>query len=296
MASSTTPSTPKILKTGKLFLGGAFVRSESGRSAPVCDARGRVLARVACASRKDLRDAVVAARGAQASWQRATPYLRGQILYRMAEMLDGREEEMVATLAATVAGGRRRARREHRAAVDALISAAGWADKFAQVLGCANPVAGPYYVFTIPEACGVIGVLAPDEEPLLGLVALTAPVLVAGNTVVALPSAAHPWAPSLFAEVCATSDLPPGVLNLLTAPQEELPEVLAAHRDVDGIHAAGLARPVRRLLEAGVSENLKRVTVRDLHGEDWYEARETHSPYWIEPFVEMKTIWHPARA
>ncbi len=289
-----SPSRLTVTKTYKLFVGGGFPRSESGRSLPVTDARGKVLAHLCRASRKDLREAVEAARKALPGWKRRDAYNRGQILYRMAEMLEGKAEEMAAALAATVPGGLRRARREVAAAVDRLVAFAGWADKFPQVLGNSNPVAGPYYNFTVPEPCGVIGVVAPDEEPLLGLVSLIAPPLCAGNTVVAVGSEAHPLATALFGEVCATSDVPGGVVNLLTAVHEELLEVLAGHREVIGLHAAGCGAAARRTLEAGAAENIKRVTVRGVDGDDWYDERECHSPYWIEPFVEMKTIWHPS--
>ena len=283
-----------VLKTYKLYIAGQFVRSESGRSLRVDDAQGRPIAHLCRASRKDLRMAVRTARGSLGRWQSAHAYLRGQILYRAAEMLEGRSEEFTQTLAATVAGGASRARREVQAGVDRLVSFSGWADKYSQVLGCHNPVAGPYYNFTVPEPTGLIGVVAPDEEPLLGLISLIAPLLCAGNAVVALGSEAHPLATALFAEVLATSDLPAGAASLLTGKRDELLEVLASHRDVDGIHAAGASRSERRVLELGAAENVKRVRVRATKGRDWYDLRECHSPYWIEPFVEMKTIWHPS--
>ncbi len=283
-----------VVKTYKLYLGGAFPRSESGRSLPVEDSRGRVLAHLCHASRKDLREAVSAAAKAAPGWARRDAYNRGQILYRMAEMLEGKAEEFAAALAATVPGGLRRARKEVAAAVDRLVCFAGWADKHSQVLGNSNPVTGPYYNFTVPEPSGVVGVVAPHEEPLLGLVSLLAPPLCAGNTVVAIGSETDPLATALFGEVCATSDLPGGSVNLLTGRRQELLEVLAGHREVAGIHAAGCKPAERRALELGAAENVKRVTVRGCRGEAWYDEAECHSPYWIEPFLEMKTIWHPA--
>lgn len=284
-----------VLKTYKLYLNGAFPRSEAGRTQPIEDARGRVLGHVCLASRKDLRDAVAAAAAAFPGWSGHDAYLRGQILYRMAEMLEGKAQEFAAALAATVPGGLRRARREVVAAVDRLVCFAGWADKHAQVLGNGNPVPGPYYNFTIPQPTGVVGVVAPGEEPLLALVSLLAPPLCAGNAIVALGSPAHPLATALLGEVAATSDVPAGALNLLTCTRGELLEVLAGHREVAAIHAAGCRPEERRLLEAGAAENVKRVKVRGLRGAAWYDEAACHSPDWIEPFLEMKTIWHPAQ-
>ncbi|RMH03284.1 MAG: aldehyde dehydrogenase family protein [Planctomycetota bacterium] len=283
-----------VTKTYKLFLGGGFPRSESGRSLSVVDRRGRVVAQVCRASRKDLREAVEAAARALPDWSRRDAYNRGQILYRMAEMLEARAGEMAELLALTVPGGLRRARRETAAAVDRLVHFAGWADKFPQVLGNANPVPGPYYNFTIPEPSGVTGVVAPAEEPLLALVSLLAPPLCAGCTIVALASPEHPLAASVLGEVCAVSDLPAGAVNLLSGRREELLPHLAGHREVIAIHAAGCSRAERRQLEEGTAGNLKRVRVVDLEAEAWYDEDECHSPWWIEPFVEMKTIWHPS--
>ena len=293
-ASAAAAARLEVLKTYKLYIGGAFPRSESGRSLPVTDTRGRLLAHLCRGSRKDLRDAVLAARKAAGGWARRAAYNRGQILYRMAEMLEGKGEEFTGILAATSAGGRRRARREVDAAVDRLVCFAGWADKYSQILGCNNPVAGPYYNFTVPEPSGVVGVVAPDEEALLGLVSLLAAPLCAGNSVVAIGSEASPLATAVFGEVCATSDVPSGVINLLTGYREELVPILASHRDIDAIHASGVSREQRRELELGAADNVKRVRVRELAAEDWYDERDCHSPYWIEPFVEMKTIWHPS--
>lgn len=291
-----------ILKTYKLFLGGAFPRTESGRTMLVQNADGQPLAHLCHGSRKDLRNAVTAARKAQGGWQKRSAYNKGQILYRMAEMLEGKSAEFVAALCDGVeanhssgfaAPSREQATTEVQEAIDRLVAFAGWADKYPQILGCANPVAGPFHNFTIPEATGVVGVVAPDEQPLLALVSLMAPVICAGNTVVALGSTAQPVATALLGEVCATSDVPAGVVNLLTGFRQELLPHFASHRDIDAIHAAGCDADERRQLELGAAENLKRVTVREIHGEQWFDRRECHSPYWIESFVEMKTLWHP---
>jgi aldehyde dehydrogenase (NAD+) len=212
----------------------------------------------------------------------------------MAEMLEGKTAEFASAMAETVPGGVRRARKEVEAAVDRLVAYAGWADKFSQVLGCNNPVAGPFYNFTVAEAMGVVGVVAPKEEPLLGLVSLLAPVLVAGNAAVVIGSETDPLATALFGEVCATSDVPAGVVNLITGKRKELLEVMASHRDIDGLAAAQCSKAERITLESGVAENLKRVTIEKAKGKDWYDVEQMHSPYRIQPFVEMKTIWHPS--
>jgi acyl-CoA reductase-like NAD-dependent aldehyde dehydrogenase len=300
----------EVTKTYKLAIGGQFPRSESGRTVPVVDGKGRVVAHVSRASRKDLRDAISAARKSQEGWANSTAYLRGQILYRMAEMLEGKKDEFAGLLEATAplepAAGKRKstaarkpaargaAARQVAAAIDRLVCFGGWADKYAQVLGCNNPVAGPFYNFTVPEPTGVVGVIAPDEEPLLALVSLIAPALCAGNTVVALGSQAHPLPAAVLGEVCATSDIPAGVVNILTGVREELVPHFASHRDIDAIHAAGLPPEQSRILREGTADNVKRVTVRA--APDWYSAEACQSPWWIEPFVEMKTIWHPSGA
>lgn len=288
-----------VLKTYKLYIDGKFPRSESGRSLMVKDATGRVLAHASRASRKDLREAVEAARRAQAGWCGGTAYLRGQILYRLGEMLEARRGEFAELIRSCAtrpakgkrAGGADAAEREVVGAIDRLVHYAGWADKFAQVLGCQNPVASSHYNFTVPEASGVVAVVAPSSPALLGLVSLVAPALVSGNTVVALASEENPLVAAVLGEACATSDLPAGVVNILTGERGELLPFIAAHRDIDAIHAAGLSEAERELLRAGVAENLKRVALRA--PSDWFDG-ECQGPWWIEPFVEMKTIWHPA--
>jgi acyl-CoA reductase-like NAD-dependent aldehyde dehydrogenase len=301
----------EVAKTYKLFIDGKFPRSESGRTFTVEDDKGRTYAHLCRGSRKDLRDAVTAARKALAGWRDATAYLRGQIIYRMAEMMEGKRDELALALCI---GGEAKpavARKEVDVAIDRLVSFAGWADKYGQVLGCNNPVAGPYYNFTVPEPTGVVGILAPDEPGLLGLVSLMAPPLCAGNTVVALGGNRAPasLASVILAEIAATSDVPPGVINLLTGDRSELIPIFAGHRDIDAIHAAGVTEVERTLLREGAAENVKRVTVRDLvlgdaksskkskrsvQTTDFYDSDDCQSPSWIEPFVEMKTIWHPS--
>jgi acyl-CoA reductase-like NAD-dependent aldehyde dehydrogenase len=257
-----------VKKTYKLFVGGAFPRSESGRT---YEADGQNVAR---ASRKDLRDAVVAARAAQPKWGGMTAYNRGQVLYRIAEMMEARVAEL-----AGFAGGRDEIER----AIDRWVWYAGFADKLAQVLGSSNPVAGPYFNFSFPEPTGVVGVVAPDEPPLLGLVSRIAPAIVGGNTVVAIASETHPLAAVELAEVLATSDLPGGTVNLLTGFRAELAPWLAAHMDVNAIDLTG-ADGLRGDLERAAAENVKRVVLG---------AADAQSVYEISAFLELKTVWHP---
>jgi acyl-CoA reductase-like NAD-dependent aldehyde dehydrogenase len=298
------PDRLEVSKTYKLFIGGVFPRSESGRSLAFEGASGVV--HMSHASRKDLRDAVEAARKAQPGWAGATAYNRGQVLYRMAEMLEGKRDEFVGLIEegkAAQSGVKRKKKgtaqrpmppgpaAEVEAAIDRLVNFGGWADKYSQVLGCNNPVAGPFYNFTVPEPTGVVGVIAPDEAPLLGLISLIAPAVCAGNTVVALTSEANPLPGAVFGEVCATSDVPGGVINLLTGQKAELVPHFASHRDIDAIHAAGVSAEHARVLKEGAADNVKRVTMRE--GVDWFDE-SCQSPWWIEAFVEMKTIWHPS--
>lgn len=296
------PERLDVLKTYKLFIGGKFPRTESGRSLPVPDGAGRTIAHVSRASRKDIRDAVEAARAAQPGWARATAYNRAQILYRMAEMLEGRHAEFESLLHSGTQTPRPAGidADEVAASVDRLVAFAGWADKFAQVLGCNNPVAGPYYNFTVPEPTGVVAVVADDAAPLLSLISLMAPALCAGNAVVCIGAESNMPVTAVLGEACATSDVPGGVINLLTGLRSELLPHLATHREIDAVHAAGLTDEQRTLLRAGSAENLKRVTVRTLAvgsgPGSWFDAETCESPWWIEPFVEMKTIWHPSGA
>jgi acyl-CoA reductase-like NAD-dependent aldehyde dehydrogenase len=256
-----------VRKTYKLYVGGAFPRSESGRT---YEAEGQNVAR---ASRKDARDAVKAARGAFAGWAGATAYNRGQVLYRLAEMMEARSDDLV-----TVCSGRQ----EVENAVDRVVWYAGWADKLAQVLGAANPVAGPYFNFTVPEPTGVVAMLAPDEPPLDGLVSRLAPALVGGNAVVVVASQTHPLAAVELAEAIATSDVPAGVVNVLTGFRDELAPVLAGHLDVNAIDVTGADGQTGEL-ERLAADNVKRVV----------RPHEDQSPWEIASFLELKTVWHP---
>ena len=257
-----------VKKTYKLFIGGAFPRSESGRT---YEAQGQNVAR---GSRKDVRDAVQAARNAQPKWASATAYNRGQVLYRIAEMMEARVPEF-----AELCSGKDEVHR----AIDRWVWYAGFADKLAQVLGSTNPVAGPYFNFTIPEPTGVVAVVAPDDPPLLGLVSRIAPALTGGNAVVALASETQPLAAIELAEAIATSDMPGGVVNLLTGQRAELAPWLASHMDVNAIDVTG-ANGLRTELETAAAENVKRV----VRGKP-----DSQSLYEISAFLELKTVWHP---
>jgi len=295
------PTRLPVAKTWKLFIGGAFPRSESGRTRVLRTPTGRVIGHVSEASRKDLRDAVEAARKAAPGWAGRTGYNRGQILYRLAEMLEARAEEFVGLLRADRPAAELNAaaaRREVSASVDRLVSFAGWCDKLPAVLGCLNDVAHPHHVVTTPEPMGVLGVVCPDEPGLLGAITLLAPVLATGGTAVVLGSPAHPLPGLALGELCATADVPGGVVNLLTAHEDpgrgELHDVLADHRGVDGILAANVPAEVARRLELGAAENLKRVRIETFAEDDWTDPSIAHAPWRIEPLMEMKTIWHPS--
>lgn len=272
-----------VLKTYKLFIGGKFPRSESGRVL-AATAGGKTLANYAHASRKDLRDAVTAARKAQAGWAKQSAYLRGQILYRAAEMLEHRGAELEEELSRAGVKG---AAQEVVQSVDRLVHYAGWADKYAQVVSAVNPVASSHFNFTMPEPTGVVVVVCPDSPALLGLVSLLAPAILSGNAAVAIASETVPLAALTFAEIIATSDLPGGVVNILTGPRAELLPHAASHMDVNAIvEATGTAAA------AGTAVNLKRHTRRDLSPREW-ATTAAESPYWILDTVEMKTAWHP---
>lgn len=277
-----------VRKTYKLFISGDFPRSESGRTYPALDAAGSPVAHVAKASRKDLRDAVRVARGALEGWSSRTGYNRGQILYRIAEMTEDRRETFTGQLRY---GGltKRAAEREVSACIDRLIWYAGWCDKFAQVWGNLNPVAGPFFNISTPEPTGVVGVVAPSRPALLGLVSRLAPVLVGGNTAVVIASETQPMPAITLAEALATADLPKGVVNILTGSPAELIPFLAGHMDVNAVDLAGLDPDLLAAAEETAAENVKRV-IRP-HGEiDWSAAQ---SPHLIGAFVETKTVWHP---
>ena len=279
-----------VRKTYKLYIGGAFPRSESGRSYPVVDGKGSVMARPARASRKDLRDAVRAARAAWTDWSEATAYNRGQVLYRVAELMEGRREQFVQELAQL---GVKDADQEVGAAIDRWVWYAGWSDKVHHVIGTVNPVAGPYFDFTIPEPTGVVGVVAPDEPALLGLVSRLAPAIVSGNAAVVLASQTHPLSAVTLCEVLATSDVPAGVVNVLTGLKAELVPWLAGHMDVNAVDLIGVPQHLLAEVEAVTANNVKR-TVRDVVA-DWYDDA-AQSPYLVTEFMEMKTVWHPMGA
>ena len=276
-----------VRKTYKLFIKGAFPRSESGRSYDVMAADGRWLANAAWASRKDARDAVVAAREAVGGWSAATAYNRGQVLYRVAEMLEGRVAQFAAEVAAAEGLPAGRARRAVEATVDRWVWYAGWADKFAQVTGSANPVAGPYFNFSLPEPTGVVAVVAPQDSSFLGLVSVLAPVIVTGNTAVVVASEARPLPAANLTEVLATSDIPAGVVNLLTGRTAELAPVLAAHMDVNAIDLSGAAAEQLADLERAAAGNVKRVLVRT----DAWDREPSLAR--MKAFIEIKTVWHP---
>ena len=277
-----------VAKTYKLYIGGAFPRSESGRSYAVHDHGGRFLANAAQASRKDVRDAVAAARKAFGGWSGATAYNRGQVLFRVAEMLEGRRDQFVAEVAAAQGLPAKRAAVEVDAAIDRWVWYAGWTDKIATVLGAANPVAGPYFCFTVPEPTGVVGVLAPQSSSLLGLVSVIAPVVCAGNTAVAVAAEDRPLPAVTLAEVLATSDLPGGVVNLLTGRTAELAPWLASHADVNALDLTGAPDPTA--LERTAAGTVKRVLRAPSTEPDWTAAPDLRR---IRRFVESKTVWHP---
>jgi acyl-CoA reductase-like NAD-dependent aldehyde dehydrogenase len=282
-----------VRKTYKLYVGGEFPRSESGRSFPVRTSDGVLLANAVLGSRKDLRDAVKAARGAQAGWAARTAYNRAQVLYRVAEVMEGRRSQFVAEL---VAGGGDDPDGEVDEAIDRWVWYAGWADKLPAVLGGANAVAGPYFNFTVPEPTGVVGLIAPDEAPLLALVSRLAPIVVSGNTVVALASEALPLPAITLGEALATSDVPGGVINLLTGKRAELVPWFAGHRDVNALDLTGVDDPeLAAEAERAAAESVMRVTRATGPETEWRSAG-AESPYMIEAFLEHKTVWHPKGA
>lgn len=279
-----------VAKTYKLYLGGAFPRSESGRSYPVRDHKGGFLANAAQGSRKDARDAVVAARKAFPGWSGATAYNRGQVLYRVAEMMEGRSEQLAAEVAAAEGGPVKRASTAVEAAIDRWVHYAGWTDKIASVLGSANPVAGPYFSFTTPEPTGVVAVLAPQTSSLLGLVSVLAPVLAGGNTAVVVASQERPLPALILAEVLATSDVPAGVVNILTGRTAEMAPWLASHADVNALDLCGAPAAQRVDLEQAAAGTVKRVLAATGSEPDWGRAPDLRR---LRRFVEHKTVWHP---
>ena len=294
---ASAPARIDVRKTYKLYIGGAFPRTESGRSYVVSAADGTPLANACRASRKDVRDAVRAARKAFDGWAGKTAMNRGQVLYRVAELMEGRRDQFADEVA--VAEGLREP--AARAAVDRAIGRwvwyAGWADKITQILGSSNPVAAPYFNFTIPEPTGVVGIVAPETSSLLGLVSRLAPPLVSGNTVVLLTSERRPLPAVTLTEVLATSDVPGGVVNVLTGRKAELIPVIAAHADVDGLDTWGVPEDLRVEVETLAADDIKRLLRRPTRVEDarfdWLDDRAAERPEWIAAFLEMKTVWHP---
>jgi acyl-CoA reductase-like NAD-dependent aldehyde dehydrogenase len=296
-AIATATARVEVRKTYKLYIGGQFPRSESGRSYVVAASDGTPLANAVRASRKDLRDSVRAARGAFPGWAERTAMNRGQVLYRVAELMEGRRDQFVAEVAQAEGLRDDRARAVVNRAIDRWVWYAGWADKIAQVLGSSNPVASDYFNFTIPEPTGVVGVVAPETSALLGLVSRLAPPLVAGNTVVVLASESRPLPAITLTEVLATSDVPAGVINVLTGRKRELIPVLAAHEDVDAMDVWGVPDDLRKDVELVAADSVMRIARRPAGVTDarfdWLDDRASERPEWIAAYLEMKTVWHP---
>ncbi|XXX42067.1 aldehyde dehydrogenase family protein [Sorangium sp. So ce119] len=283
-----------VRKAYKMFVGGAFVRSESGRYTQVRDHGGAgAVETIPRASRKDGRDAVLAAAGALGGWSSRSAFNRGQILYRLAEMLEARRAELAASLerGGLDAGA---AQREALSTIDRAVAYAGWADKYQSLFSSLNPVAGPHFTFTVPEPMGVVVIAAPPRPALLGLAGSLLPVITAGNTCVVLASEADPRTALVFSEALATSDLPGGVVNILTGQLAEVLPHLAAHMEVAALDLHGVDAALQRRLEDAAAATVKRVRARALDEAAWFDDRAATSPRWIERFVEMKTIWHPA--
>ena len=272
-----------VMKTYKLYINGAFPRSESGRVYEIKDSKGKFLANPSLASRKDLRDSVVAARAAQAGWSKATAYNRGQILYRIAEIMEGRREQFAAEIVAMEGATPKAALAQVEEAIDTWVWYAGWTDKISAVAGSTNPVAGPFYNFTTPEAIGVVAVFADDKPSLLGLVSAIAPIIASGNTAVVLASEKYPLGAITLSEALDTSDLPAGVINILTGKSSELASWAASHMDIDAMDATGLSKKQEVEARIAGAENLKRI----------HTFSQTKSAERILAFMENKTVWHP---
>lgn len=280
-----------VTKTPKCLVGGAFIRSESGRVYPISSTSGDFLCNLPLCTRKDVRNAVEAAAKAGPGWTKRSAYNRGQILYRLAEMLESRAEELTASIAATT-GNHSTARREVETAIDRAVHYAGWTDKFEALLGSVNPVASPHFNFTVTEPMGIVGILAPEESPLLGLLSMVLPAITAGNTVVALASQAHPLPAILLGEILAVSDLPAGVVNLLTGARADMLETFATHEHIRAIHATA-SRAERTSIQQGASASLKRTALLPAESpRDWFGSRAAGLEE-IRQCVEFKTVWHP---
>jgi acyl-CoA reductase-like NAD-dependent aldehyde dehydrogenase len=281
-----------ISKTYKLFIGGSFPRSESGRTYQARDNKGNFMANAALASRKDLRDAVVAARKGYAAWSKATAYNRGQVIYRIAEMLEGRRTEFLELIMMSTGASSKDATAEVDAAIDRLVHYAGWTDKLAAVMGSANPVSSPYFSYSAPEPTGVVGILAPPGSPLLGLISVVSPVITGGNACIVIAAERDPCVAITFAEVLGTSDVPAGVINVLTGRSSEIAPHLAAHSDVNALDLTGADEDLRESLEQAAAETVKRVYApRGVP--DFTAAPGTAR---LRAFLEIKTVWHPTGA
>jgi acyl-CoA reductase-like NAD-dependent aldehyde dehydrogenase len=279
-----------VRKTYKLFIGGAFPRSESGRVYEVLDAKGRFLANAALGSRKDARDAVLAARGAQPKWASATAYNRGQVLYRVAEVLEGRRAQFITEVQQAEGRTARQAETIVDASIDRWVWYAGWTDKFSAVVGGTNPVAGPYFNFSLPEPTGVVAAVAPEDSSLLGLISVIAPIIATGNSVVVVTSESRPLPAITLTEVLATSDLPGGVVNVLTGRAAEIAPWLASHADVNAIDLTGVTdKGLATELERSAADTVKRVYRHDPKV-DWFASPGIDR---LRAFVETKTVWHP---
>jgi acyl-CoA reductase-like NAD-dependent aldehyde dehydrogenase len=281
MASSN--SRIDVKKTYKLFIGGAFPRSESGRTYEVKDAKGNFIANPSLASRKDLRDAVVAARTAHGGWSSATAFNRGQILYRIAEMMEGRSGQFVDEIVALEGVTPTAAKKQVEEAIDLWVWYSGWCDKIGSIYGSTNAVSGSFYNFTIPESLGVVATFAPSKQSLLGLVQAIAPALAGGNTVIAVASQKYPLPAITLSEVLGTSDVPGGVVNILTGSSAELAPWVGSHMDIDGVDATGLSAAQEKELRIAGADNLKRI----------FSFKESQTPARVLSFMENKTVWHP---
>jgi acyl-CoA reductase-like NAD-dependent aldehyde dehydrogenase len=288
----------EVRKTYKLYIGGAFPRTESGRAYEIFGSRGEFLANASRGTRKDIRDAVRAARKAQPDWASKTAYNRSQILYRIAELMEGRRDQFVGEVMTAEGVGRARAARLVDASIDRWVWYAGWADKYPQLIGTVNPVAGSYFNFSVPEPTGVVGIIAPEASSLLGLVSRLAPVVVSGNAAIVIASESRPLPAVTLSEVLATSDVPGGVVNLITGLRRELVGHLAGHMDVNALDAFGATPEESASLEEISVENVKRYVRPPRAGLERYDwlADRAQSPYLIGEFVEIKTVWHPIGA
>lgn len=284
------PERLEILKTYKTYIGGAFPRSESERTYRVNDLKGVHLANACRCTRKDVRNAMVAARGAFDGWSSRSAYNRGQVLYRIAEMLEGRKDQFVRELV-SIGSDSKKAMAEVDFSIDRLIYFAGWTDKIAQVFGTVNPVASSHFNFSIPEPTGVVGLIAPDDAPLLSTVSMIAPVIASGNTVLMIASQKYPLPAVSFGEVLHASDVPGGVVNILTGHHDEMIPALTSHMDLNAILSSGVDQDVRKLIDENGAISVKRV--KHLTVKDWTDHENLEQPYLMLDFLETKTTWHP---